>query len=252
VARLRDEWQEVLSVSRGAPDVPMSISKALVMLRRELERDAIVVTGAGNPQSQVFQEFDVFEPRTHISSGGFSTMGFTVPGAIGAKLARPDRQVVGIAGDGDYMQTMQELATAVMYRLPIVLVVMNNAGWHSIRSLQWSAYGEERVLATRFLRDVPGGWGDGASKGEPYTPDFAAAARAFGAWAERVEDPDKLPGAIRSALRQDGPAVVEVMTTQNFPLSGITKTGWWDVPVPAYLSDRRRTYDRERSEERLT
>ncbi len=200
---------------------------------------AIVTSGAGIPQAIVRQDFPVYEPRTHITSGGFSSMGFTVPAAIGAKLARPEQQVVGVAGDGDFMQTMQEMATAAMLDLPVLFVVLNNAGWISIRNGQLNTFG--RHTATEFRR------GDGSS----YTPDFAATARAFGLHSERVDDPDALQTAVGRAIATQGPALIEVTVARDLPDGGLTKTGWWDVPIPEYLPERRAQYERERAEEQL-
>jgi acetolactate synthase-1/2/3 large subunit len=232
-----DDWFESWRARRESDAVPVSISRALVEARASLDRDAIVVTGAGLPQSQVYQEFPVFEPRTHITSGGFSTMGFTVPGAIGAKLAAPNRQVVGIAGDGDFAMNIQELSTAVQWGLPVVYLVLNNFGWQSINNLQRGAYGPEHELITRFRAD-----------GRPFSPNFADVAVAFGAWAERAEKPAEVGEALRRALSQGRPAVVEVLCATEGGDAQLSKVGWWDVPVPAYLAERRAAYERERSE----
>src|SRR5438093_2138618 len=189
IGKLVQEWSDSFRERRESNDSPISISRALAEMRPLLDRDAIVVTGAGLPQSQVYQEFPVYEPRTHIQSGGFSTMGFTVPGAIGAALAAPGRQVVGIAGDGDFLSTMQELGTAVQQELPIVYVIFNNMGWQSIKNLQQNAYGKDRVMITEFLKHD-----------QPYSPNFAEVANAFGAHGERIERPDQIEGAFNRAL----------------------------------------------------
>jgi acetolactate synthase I/II/III large subunit len=81
---------------------PVTISRLIAELRAFLDRDAIVVTSSGNTQAQWFQEALVYEPKTNLTTGGFSTMGWTVPAALGAKLAAPERQVVGLVGDGDF------------------------------------------------------------------------------------------------------------------------------------------------------
>jgi acetolactate synthase-1/2/3 large subunit len=232
-----DAWRESWRDRRESDATPVSISRALVEIRQVLDRDAIVVTGAGMPQSQVYQEFPVYEPRTHITSGGFSTMGFTVPGAIGAKLAAPDRQVVGIAGDGDFALNVQELSTAVQWELPVVYVVFNNSAWQSINNLQRGAYATDRELITRFR-----------SEGRSFSPSFVDIARGFGCWAELVEKPSAVGEALRRALDAGRPAVLEITTATEGPDSQLSKFGWWDVPVPEYLTDQRATYERERSE----
>jgi acetolactate synthase-1/2/3 large subunit len=237
VQRLKQEWEETQRPRRNSNAVPMTQSRAVQELRAALDRSAIVVTGAGLVQGVVRQDFPVYEPRTHLTSGGFSTMGFTVPAAIGAKLAAPDRQVAGIAGDGDFLQTMQEMAAAAMLDLPVLFVVLNNAGWISIKGGQLSNFG--RTIATEFQR----------RDGSMYTPDFAACARSFGLHAERVDRPDEVAPAVRRALATGGPSLVEVAVAREFPDAGATKTGWWDVPVPTYHHEQRRRYEAERAEE---
>jgi acetolactate synthase-1/2/3 large subunit len=239
VQRLKQEWDEMQSPRRNSDAVPMTQSRAVRELRAALDRGAIVVTGAGLVQGVVRQDFPVYEPRTHLTSGGFSTMGFTVPAAIGAKLAAPERQVAGVAGDGDFLQTMQEMAVAAMLDLPVLFVVLNNAGWMSIKGGQLSNFG--RVFATEFQR----------RDGSTYTPDFAACARSFGLHAERVDRPDDVAAAVGRALATDGPALVEVTVAREFPDAGATKTGWWDVPVPTYHREQRRRYEAERAEEQV-
>jgi acetolactate synthase-1/2/3 large subunit len=166
-------------------------------------------------------------------------MGWTVPAALGTKLAAPNRQVVGLVGDGDFLMTAQELATAVQYNIPAVFVVANNMGWIAIRDLQAAVYGEQRALGAEFGQD-----------GAPVSPDLAALARAFGCHAERVSTPGEVRPALERAFAASGPAVVEVMVERTYPLSGSPAMGWWDVPVPSYLAERRARYEREREQER--
>ena len=241
IQRLKDKWFAEMAEFRESDSVPMTLSRMLKETREFLERDAIVVTSAGNAQAQILQEFSFYEPKTLLTTGGFSTMGFTVPASLGAKLAQPDKQVVGIAGDGDFMMTMQELATAVQYNIPVVIMIVNNIGWLSIRDLQIGAYGEERTIAVDFTK----------SDGELYTPDFETIADAFGCYARKIESPEEVKPALEQAFSQNGPAVIEVMVNREFPYSGGKVTGWWDVPVPTYLTNKRKQYERERAKEKL-
>jgi len=239
IQRRREEWLAQVRKLASSDHVPVTISRLIAELRAFLERDAIVVTSSGNVQAQWFQEAPVYEPTTNLTTGGFSTMGWTVPAALGAKLAAPERQVVGLVGDGDFLMTVQELATAVQYNVPAVYVVANNVGWIAIRDLQAAVYGEERAVGAEFLKD-----------GAPVTPDLAAVARAFGCHAERISAPDEVRPALERAFAAGVPAVVEVMVERNYPLSGSPAVGWWDVPVPTYLVEQRARYERERAEER--
>jgi acetolactate synthase-1/2/3 large subunit len=234
----RRTWLDIVREQATTDHVPVTISRLIAEVRSFLDRDAIVVTSSGNLQAQWFQEAMVFEPGTNLTTGGFSTMGWTVPAALGAKLAAPARQVLGLVGDGDFLMTIQELATAVQYDLPVVYVVANNAGWIAIRDLQAAVYGLERAQGAEFLR-----------RGEPVTPDLAAVARGFGCHAGRVSHPDEVRPALQRAFASGRPSVVEVLVERTYPLSGSPATGWWDVPVPAYLAEPRARYERERGEE---
>jgi acetolactate synthase I/II/III large subunit len=198
----------------------MTQARAIFEIQAAAAPDAIVVTGAGLPQAIVRQNWVTSRPRTHLTSGGFSTMGFTLPAAIGARLGRPDRQVLAIAGDGDFLQTMQELATAAMLDLPVVFVILNNSGWLSIKGGQTNFFG--RTAAVDFLR----------RDGSVYSPDYAAIGSAFGLRAERVDHPDAVRPAVGRALAGDGPALVAIDVAREFPDAGLDKTGWWDAPVP--------------------
>jgi acetolactate synthase-1/2/3 large subunit len=240
IQRLRREWRADVERRASAEHVPVTISRLIAELRGFLDRDAIVVTSSGNTQAQWFQEALVYAPHTNLTTGGFSTMGWTVPAALGAKLAAPERQVVGLLGDGDFLMTAQELATAVQYRLPVVYVVANNLGWIAIRDLQAAVYGEERAQGTEFL--------DGGA-GAPVTPHLARLAEALGCHAQRISAPEEVRPALERAFASGRPAVVEVMVERAYPLSGSPAVGWWDVPVPAYLVERREQYERERAQE---
>ena len=238
VARLREQWLAETAALRDSDAAPPTVPRFYRELRDVADRDAIIVTSSGHAQACVL-EFPFYEPRTSVTTGGFSTMGFSYPAAMGAKLAASDRQVVAVIGDGDFMMTIQEMATAKQYGIGVVAVILNNIGWYSIRDLQIDAFGEERAFATQFT----------TPEGEAYTPDFTAAARAFGLRAERVDRPGDVRGALARALAGEGPALVEVMVQREFPYSGSTVSGWWDVPVPAYLQDRRARYLAERAGE---
>jgi len=147
-----------------------------------------------------------------------------------------------VVGDGDFLMTMQEMATAVQYNIAVVAFVVNNIGWISIKDLQMAVYGEDRAVATDFSR----------MDDSLYAPNLAAAAEAFGMHAERIEAPDEVGPALERAFSAGGPALIEVMVNRTFPTSGGRACGWWDVPVPAYLESQRRKYEQERAEEMLS
>jgi acetolactate synthase-1/2/3 large subunit len=242
IQQLKSAWQEALRPSRESENTPMTISRALVETRAVLQRDAIVVTGAGNPQSQVFTEFPVYGPDQHITAGGFSAMGFELPAAIGAKLAAPNRQVVALVGDGSFLQTVEELAMAAQYDIPAVFLVFNNFGWECIKNLQTLQFAPDREIATSFRK----------RDGTPFSANLAMVAQGLGCHAERIEHPTEVGPALRRALSSGRPAVVEALCSRELPYSGLTATGWWDVTVPAYHREKRAAYEAARSGEALT
>lgn len=238
IVRLRDAWLQDVAGMKNSDMRPPTVSRFYRELRTVLARDAIVTSGSGHAQAGLL-EFPFYEPRTNLTSGGFSCMGFSYPAALGAKLAAPEREVVAVVGDGDFSQTMQEMATARQYDIAAVAIVLNNFGWYSIRDLQIQAYGEDRPTAAEFR----------GTDGRSYSPEFARIAEGFGLHAERIDTPEAIGPAVRRALDSGQPALVEVLIQQQFPYSGGSVAGWWDVPIPAYMGARRTRYEEERSEE---
>ncbi|MCU0505523.1 MAG: thiamine pyrophosphate-binding protein [Chloroflexi bacterium] len=224
IAEWKAKWRR--AIEERWPDDRISTSSFFGSLRRFLDRDAITVVSAGHPQIQLFQEFPAYVPGASITTGGYSSMGFTIPAAIGAKLAAPGRQVVGIAGDGDFLMTIQELAVAVENRIPVVYTVMNNSGWVSIRDFQRGMFGEDRPMAVDFVHH---------DSGDQYTVDFQKIGEAFGCHSERITDPGEVDEALGRAFASGRPALLEVMVTRDPRWSGGMNHGHWDLPKPAYL-----------------
>ncbi len=229
-------WFEQVELKSGSAARPMTMARAVREVQRATRDDAIVVTGAGLPQGMVKQRWVTRHPRTHLTSGGFSTMGFELPAAIGAQLAMPDRQVLAVSGDGSFLQSVQELAAAAMLDLAVCAVVLDNAGWISIKGGQTSFFG--RPAWTDFLR-----------RGQPYSPDFGAIGKAFGIHGETVDDPDAVCDAVARALASGGPSLVHVKVDRDLAVAGPDKTGWWDVPVPERHAASRAAQAEGRGEE---
>jgi acetolactate synthase I/II/III large subunit len=225
LAELTADWQRKLASRLDSDEFPFTSQRPLRDLRRVLPRDGIIVVGSGNTQGAVKQAFPVYEPRTHLTSGGFSSMGWAVPAAIGAKLACPDRKVVCVVGDGDFLQTMQEIAMCVTNNLAVTFVVQNNSGYMSIRGGQRKLTG--RAVGSEFNHP----------DGSPYSPDFTALARSFGLAAWRVDSPEELEPTLAKAVNSETATLVEVPTARD--AAGPFVPGWWDFPIPAYITDHR-------------
>lgn len=219
---LKARWEEILERRRSVEGIPTSMLRALRVLRNVLPRNGIVTVGSGHPQSSTKQAFPVYEPRTHITSGSFSSMGFAVPAAIGAKLAKPDTPVVCVIGDGDMMMSLQELAVCVMYDLPVVFLVLNNSGYISIRD------GQDGLIG----RNIGSEFNHHAGNREAYSVDFPALAGSFGfEVATRITDTSELETTIRRALDSNAPALIEVPITRDVSVAAAEVVGWWDFPL---------------------
>lgn len=234
--RLKAKWRDQEAKRLDSEQFPFTSQRPLRDLRRVLPRDGIVVVGSGNPQGAVKQSFPVYEPRTHLGSGSYSSMGWAVPASIGAKLAQPDRKVACVLGDGDFLMTMEEIGVCVTNNIPVVFIVQNNQGYMSIRGGQRKIF--DRHIGSEFTRP----------DGTPYSPDFKTVAAGFGLQSYRVENSASLEGTLKRAIDSDEPAVVEVPTSRD--AAGPWVPGWWDFPVPAYITDSRQDdYWSERGEE---
>jgi acetolactate synthase-1/2/3 large subunit len=237
VAKAKADWTALVSPRENSRETPFTSQRPLIALRKVLDRNGIVVVGSGNTQGAVKQSFTVYEPRTHITSGSYSPMGWAVPAAMGAKLACPDRQVVAIVGDGDFMMSLPEMGTAVMNGIKVVFLVLNNQGYMSIRGGMRKFMG--RHIASEFNNHK--------GNGHPYSADLTATAKAFGLQAWRVDKDEDLETSLKAALECDGPALVEVMVSRD--AAGPFATGWWDFPSPTYYEKEKADYEKMRAQE---
>jgi len=243
----KKKWFNFVDKYRDDSKVPVMISTVLREIRKFFDRDAVIVTSSGNVQAQMLQELEFYEPNTCLTAGGFSTMGYSVPAAIGAKwgsidIGKQDRQVVALVGDGDFMMTLSEISMAVQLGLDkIFFIVLNNHGWIAIKDLQQSAFGEDRGYGTAFEDN----------NSNTYSPDFAKIGEAFGCYAEKISKKEEIIPALERANKSNKPVVIEILVNRKFPFTGSPAVGWWDVPRPAYLKERRKQYEEEIKEEKL-
>lgn len=163
----------------------------LKVIREELGEDGIFVDELTQMGYAARIIMPIYKPRSYFSSGYQGTLGYGFPTALGAKVARPDLPVLSIAGDGGFMFSVAELATAVQHQIPLVTIIFNNDAYGNVRTMQIRDY-DERVIATDLLN-----------------PDFVKFAESFGANAFRAEDEEQLRKAMRYGFASELPTIIE-------------------------------------------
>ena len=181
--------EEVLALYRRELRPQLEFLEAI---RRALPEDGVLVEDLTQVGYVARLAFPVYGPRRYISSGYQGTLGLSYPTALGAKVARPDRAVVAIAGDGGFMYNVQELATAVQSGINVVVVVFNDGAYGNVRRMQREIYGN-RVIASDL-----------------HNPDFGRLAESFGAVALAASGAEELRPALERALAAARPALIEI------------------------------------------
>jgi len=192
----RREYEKFIAMPEKGPRQGVDMAVVIRHLATQLPADAIVANGAGNFTVWVHRFFTYKKPHTELAPTS-GAMGYGFPAAVSAALRHPDRMTVCVAGDGDFLMYPQELATAAQYGARLIVLIVNNGMYGTIRMHQERRF-PGRVSAT----DLAG-------------PDFVALAQSFGAWAERVETTDAFAPAFERALAAKGSAVLELRVDPN-------------------------------------
>jgi len=185
------EWKKKFAFRYDRNAATVKPQYVVAELCRQTKGKAIISTGVGQNQMWTAQFYRFSMPRQLISSGGLGTMGYGLPACIGAQIARPDATVVDIDGDSSFNMTMTELATAVQYKLPIKVCILNNGYMGMVRQWQELFYGK------RY------------SKSYLQNPDYATVARALGAVGITCDKKADVPKAIKQMLSEKAPCVVD-------------------------------------------
>jgi len=184
--QVADIRQRARAVAWGAEQQPY-----VDALRSAIPRDGILVTDMTMMSYVSCRLYPVYEPRTFFFPAGYGTLGFSLPAAIGAKIARPDAMVVPIVGDGGFQFTMQEVATAVQFRLGLPIVIFNDSTYTAVKEAQAREF-DRRFIAVDLVN-----------------PDYVKLADAYGIPGVRAESPDALAEAIRAAARRELPTIID-------------------------------------------
>jgi acetolactate synthase-1/2/3 large subunit len=190
----------------------IKMAEVIYQLDRITEGNAIIVTDVGQHQMVASRYYHFKDPRSNVTSGGFGTMGFGLPAAIGAKVGMPSRQVIAIAGDGGFQMTLQELGVIAQYQIPVKILVLNNEFLGMVR--QW----QQMFFEGRY------------SFTDMKSPDFVKLNEAYGIASRKVVDRKDLTGALQEMIDHEGPYFLEVKVEKEdnvFPM----------IPTGAAVSD---------------
>ena len=186
-----EEWKKNTPMSYNQKNVikPQFVIEKLYELTKD---KAIITTEVGQNQMWAAQYYHFNKPQHFITSGGLGCMGFGLPAAIGAQMARPDKLVIDIAGDGSIQMNIQELATAVQYNLPIKVVILNNGYLGMVR--QWQELFYDKVYAFTDMS---------------HAPDFVKLAEAYGAVGLRTDKPEEVEATLLEGININKPVIME-------------------------------------------
>lgn len=174
-------------------EVPLKPQQVIKEIMQAVDSETIMTTDVGLNQMWMAHYFKTRHPRTFLSSGGLGTMGFGFPAAMGAKVAKPESDVVAVCGDGGFLMVSQDLATVKEYDIPVVICILDNRYLGMVA--QWQKLFYEKRLSHTHLGEVP---------------DFVKLAEAFGVNAHRVEKPGEVQETLKNAINSGEPTLIDI------------------------------------------
>lgn len=221
IAAYRAEFKASNTEMETSDAFPMMPERILADVRAAMPRDAYLTTDVGWNKNGVGQQFPIYTPGSVLTPGGYATMGFGPPAALGVKCARPDKVVISMVGDGGFGQNPAVLATAREEGLGVIWVVMNNNAFGTIAGLQKAHYG--LTYGTTFPRD-----------GDDTVPKYADIAKAYGVEGVRVRSAAEFKPALEAAIASGKPTVIDVAMVNN----PTPTSGHWNI-LDIYSPDTR-------------
>ncbi len=246
IAALNREWREQLDneVAQETPGEAMSQGQLISVLNDAAQPGDTIIGAAGTPPGDLLKMWDATGGRSCHLEFGFSCMSYEIPAGLGVRMTQPDGEVYVFIGDGTYLMNPTELVTAMQENLKLTLVISENHGFQSIRSLQMLRAG--RSFGNEFRsRDMEKNRLEGAYM----KIDFAQNAESFGAKSWHVTTPEGVRHALREARNESGTCVivVDVEPHRYLPDAGV----WWDIPAAESSGDPETQARRQQYEEGL-
>jgi acetolactate synthase-1/2/3 large subunit len=193
------KWLDEAAERLNSTEKPINVARMINELNNVMPAESVLVADGGFSGHWTGLLYDTkMAGRTYIADRGLASIGYGLPGAIGAQIGAPDRPVVGMTGDGGFNMVIGELETALRMKAGVTILVVNNAASGYVKALQHAVYGGK--YQSSDLMDT----------------NYANVAEAFGCHGIRVEDPEELAGAIRAGMAEtERPTVVDVVVTRD-------------------------------------
>ncbi|MFY0625058.1 MAG: biosynthetic-type acetolactate synthase large subunit [Reichenbachiella sp.] len=201
------EFDKVIEGDFNPQGEELKMSEVIKMISDKTKGEAILTTDVGQHQMVACRYYEFAETRLNLTSGGLGTMGFALPAAMGAKMSKPERQVIAVIGDGGFQMNIQELGTIFQSNIGVKILVLNNSFLGMVR--QW----QEMFFERRY------------SSTEMVNPDFQKISEGYGIPCNKVEKREDLNGAIEAFLKHDGPYFLEVVVEKEGNVFPMVPTG---------------------------
>lgn len=202
------EWKNEFPLSMNSSGLT---PQCIIQKINQIFKSVIVVTDVGQNQLWTTQFLELDENKQLLTSGGLGTMGYGLPAALGAKLGNPNKDVIVICGDGGIQMNIQEMATAVVQELPVIICILNNGYLGNVRQWQEIFYNKRySTTCLRFRKRCTSDCSNPNKQCSPYTPDFIKLAESYGAYGIRVTQPEEIEAAFQSAKKNIlSPTIIE-------------------------------------------
>jgi len=248
IERFRTDWERevdgIYSLRKGPP---ITQGEVIGVLNEVTDASDIVVCAAGSLPGDLHKLWRTRQPGGYHMEYGYSTMGYEIAGGLGVKMARPEREVFVLVGDGSYLMMAQEIVTSIQEGLKFNIVLLDNHGFSSIGGLSRSCGNEGMGTQYRYRRGAK-------YDGDVLPIDFVANAASLGAWSVRAQTRGELQAAIGLARKERRTSVIVVETSYEDRVPSYES--WWDVAIAEVstgeaVKDARRKYEEARKKERL-
>jgi len=246
IASAREEWARTREELTRSPDGRLTQAEVIRVLNDEAGPGSTVVHAAGGIPGDIHKLWRAKEPDDYHSEYGYSCMGYEIAGALGVKLARPEREVYALLGDGSYLMLSQELLTSIQEGAKLTAVLLDNHGYQCIHNLQRGSGSEGFGNEFRARKGA-------RLQGEPLAVDFIQNAQSLGARTFTATTADELSRALKEARATPGSCLIYVPIT---PGPGLPGSSWWDVPIAEVSSsssvqEKRAAYEEAKRKQRF-